>query len=314
LGVVSWNTAALLDRCLTALPGALAGLDAEIVVVDNASTDGSAGVASRHPGVQVIQNEANVGYAKAMNQALDGSEAPVLIALNPDAEPPLGSLAALVKELIDHPEAGLVVPRLVYGDGSRQHSVYRFPTVAVALVVSFVPVRLQRGWIGRRWLLEAASVPPGSGDIDWAIGAVHVIRASALAGRRPYSERWFMYVEDLELCWWLHQHGWSVRLAADIEVPHVGNAAGAQAWGTSRARRYWANTYDFDALARGGIHARSLAAVNVAGTAWGIVRCRVARITDPGGGWHHRVGAELRSLLPLHARVALGRPPPADFG
>lgn len=317
VGIVSWNTASLLGTCLEALPAALAGLDAEVVVVDNASSDDSVEVASRPPGVTVVCNETNRGYAVAMNQALAGSDAPVLLALNPDTRPPPGSLARLVDELHAHPRAGLVAPRLVHEDGRVQHSVNRFPTVTVALVVSFLPGRWQRGAIGRRWALPLAPPPDHPGPVDWAIGAVHVIRSAALAGRQPYAERWFMYVEDLELCWWLHRSGWEVRLQPDVVVPHVGNAAGAQAWGGTRSARYWTATYDFLALERGAVRARALAAVNVVGAGWYLLR-RLLRGLLPGRTPPRRATVtELAGVVAAHARAVCdpgGGPAPTAHG
>ena len=197
VGIVSWNTAGLLERCLAALPAALEGAEAEVVVVDNASADGSAEVASSH--ARVVRNPTNVGYAKAMNQALAGSGAEVLIALNPDTEPPPGSLATLVRRLLADPCVGLVAPLLVGADGASQWTARRFPSVGVGAATCILPRRLQRGRIGRRLLLEPADQPAAPADVDWAIGAVHVIRVEALEGRAPYDERWFMYVEDIEL-------------------------------------------------------------------------------------------------------------------
>src|SRR3546814_14755832 len=86
VGIVSWNTAELLDRCLAALPAALGELEAEVVVVDNDSDDDSAAVAERH-GVKVVHNADHDGYARGMNAALDDTDAPVLIALNPYPRP-----------------------------------------------------------------------------------------------------------------------------------------------------------------------------------------------------------------------------------
>jgi GT2 family glycosyltransferase len=127
VGIVSWNTAALLDRCLAALPAATNGLNAEVVLVDNASSDHSVEVARRHAGVTVVANEENVGYARGMNQALTHDAGPtppeVLIALNPDTVPPPGSLTRLVEDLLGQPEVGLIVPQLLNPDGTLQHSV-----------------------------------------------------------------------------------------------------------------------------------------------------------------------------------------------
>lgn len=263
IGIVSWNTAALLDACLAALPAALAGVTADVVVVDNASADGSADVAAAHPSVRVVRNDVNEGYARAMNRALAGSDAPYLVALNPDTEPHPGSLAALVARLDAEPSVGLVAPRLVNPDGSPQHSVYRFPSLAVAAALA-LPARLHRGRLGTRLALEGAPVRETAGPIDWAIGAVHAIRRDALGDEPPYRERWFMYVEDLDLCWRLRRRGWSVWLDPSSVVPHVGNAAGAQAWGAARTERWLDATYEWYASERGRAAARAWAGVQTA--------------------------------------------------
>lgn len=313
VGIVSWNTAALLDRCLASLPSALAGLDAEVVVVDNASDDDSAGIAAGHEGVRVLPNPDNVGYARAMNAALAGTDAPVLVALNPDTEPGPGSLAILVRRLVDRPTAGLVVPRLVNADGSLQPSAQRFPSIPVALVSGFVPRRLQRGRIGRRWWLEGAVAHDTNERVDWAIGAVHVIRAEALGGEAPYSERWFMYAEDIELCWRLRRAGWEVRLEGDVVVPHIGNAAGDQAWGWRRNARIWSTSYDLDAQLRGRGHARAWAAVNSAAVGVHLVANRVGALAGGDAARRRRHAAALhRATLRTHLRAALRGPlPPA---
>lgn len=264
VGIVSFNTASLLDRCLAALPAALEDLRYEVVVVDNDSEDDSAAVAERHAGVTVRRNATNAGYAMAMNDALEGTDAPVLLALNPDTEPPPGSLRALVERLHAHPRTGLVVPRLLNADGTLQPSVHRFPSVSLAAVANLVPARRRRGALGRRYWIEGVADHRGCEPIDWAYGAVHVLRAAA-AGARPYNERWFMYVEDLDLCWRLHREGWVVELAGDIAVPHIGNAAGSQHWGSGREARVWTATYDWCARELGPISTRLYASLNAAG-------------------------------------------------
>jgi GT2 family glycosyltransferase len=261
VGIVSWNTADELDRCLSCLPAALDGLDAEIVVVDNASGDDSADRAERHGGVRVIRNGMNEGYARAMNQALAHTSAPVLLALNPDTQAPAGSLRRLVETLLSESNVGLVVPQLRNDDGSLQHSVNRFPSVRLTLAASLLP----SSWHSRherRWWIPGIATHEISEDIDWAIGAVHVIRATALGGTPPYSERWFMYVEDLDLCWRLDRAGWRRRLDSAVWVGHTGNVAGAQAWGADPALRWMPCSYDFYSLAHSNQAARVWAAAN----------------------------------------------------
>lgn len=301
VGIVSWNTAPLLERCLDALPAALEGTAAEVVVVDNASADGSADVAARS--ARVVRNPANVGYARAMNQALAGTSADVLVALNPDTLPPPGSLATLVGRLLADPSVGLVAPRLVGPDGTAQWSARRFPSLGVGAATCLLPRRWQRGGLGRRLSLEAAAQPSAPTDVDWAIGAVHVIRAAALGGRAPYDERWFMYVEDLELCWWLARRGWRRRFEADVEVVHVGNAAGAQAWGDEYMGRCYDALYDWYQRDRSPVGVRAWAALNVVRVGVGVGARFVARKSPERY-------AHLRRELPHHARVVVRGAPP----
>jgi GT2 family glycosyltransferase len=122
-----------------------------------------------------------------------------------------------------------------------------------------------------------------------------------------------MYVEDLELCWRLRHAGWEVRLEADIEVPHIGNASGAQAWGWKRARRFWAASYDFDALARSRAHARAWAAVNLLAVSTHLVSNRLgSRAGGEAGERRRHAAGQLRAVLPVHARALLHGPPPPD--
>lgn len=309
VGIVSWNTAKLLDACLTSLPEALDGLEADVVVVDNGSTDSSVEVAKRHPGVSVIENSENIGYAAAMNQALaglggDAAVPDILIALNPDTVLPRQGLTRLASRLEADPTLGLVVPKLVNVDGTTQHSVYRFPSPSVSIVAGVIPVRWQRGWLAKRWWLETGADHEQGSDVDWAIGAVHVLRASAVNSERPYSERWFMYVEDLDLCWVLSVGQWRRRLEPTVSVVHVGNAAGAQAWGGDRSARWLSATYDWYGLRRGPAAARLWAAVNVLAALVRIAGAFPLLVSRrPVEQWRR----DLQRLLPLHLRAfALG--------
>jgi GT2 family glycosyltransferase len=322
IGIVSWNTRVLLDDCLRALPAATDGLDVDVVVVDNDSSDGSSDVAEAHPGVMVIRNASNVGYARAMNQALaaPGSAAPeVLVALNPDTVPPPRSLTALAQTLEASSDLGLVVPQLMNPDGTVQHSVYRFPTLRLAAVVGLTPIRLQRGRLARRWWLEGLSDHGDPCDIDWAIGAVHAIKAAALGGRSPYSERWFMYVEDLDLCWQLAQSGWRRRLEPSVAVMHVGNASGRLAWGDERTARWLDASYDWYRLRHGAGAAWLWAVLNTIGVAAhiaGAVPYRIVRGRWPSGAQVGMLRRTLRlhaaSLVPHRTRSDLDRAP--SFG
>ena len=296
VGIVSWQTAGLLDRCLAALPDALGSVDANVVVVDNASSDGSADVARRH-GATVIVNERNIGYPRAMNQALAGADVPYLIALNPDTEATPGSLERLVARLDQQPHLGLVVPRLINTDGSTQDSVHRFPSVTLALVMGLVPFALRKGLIGRRYWLHGYADMSRRRRIDWATGAVHVMRRAALGDpEHAYPERLFMYGEDLALCWTLHRTGWLVELEPRAEVIHVGSAAAIQAFGNTIDERRLEADFDWYCWAHGTPQARLWAAANVIGYG---TKLGVARVIWPAGDART---ARTRHFLGLHVR------------
>lgn len=308
VGIVSWNTVGELDRCLAALPAALDGLDAEVVVVDNASSDDSVEVVRRH-GCTVQVNEANLGYAVAMNQALAGSAAPLLLALNPDTAPGPGSLRRLVEHAGAHPRAGVLVPRLVGADGRPQPSAHRFPGSAAELVAAVSTGRVRRSRLGRHLLLDGSGAHAG-GEIDWAIGAVHLIRASALDGEAPYSERSFMYAEDLELCWRLAQRGAPTVLVEDVTILHVGNVAGEQAWGDARSTRYWIATYDVVAQRRSPAAARAMATTCALAVAISIVRAAVGGVVRRRPRHALRLARVRAAELGVHARTAFRGPMP----
>jgi GT2 family glycosyltransferase/glycosyltransferase involved in cell wall biosynthesis len=312
VGIVSWNTAAYLQSCLDALSAAIGGLDAEIVVVDNASRDDSVAVAERfaasHVGVRVIRNLENRGYARAMNQAFAGATAEVLIALNPDTVPPPGSLRALVAFLRDHPDVGLVAPRLRFADGSIQRSVHRMPSLRLAAVMGFVPLSWRQGRIGEQWWLEGSSdhLYERVVDVDWVIGAVHAIRTAALDGHPAYSERWFMYIEDLDLCARLHAMGYRVVLDGEITVMHVGSVAGDLAWGERRDARWLDAMYDWYARERSPLEARAWALINLLATLTKLGIVLTGHPDDPAnpGTLRDRYRA-MRRTVALHLRKLL---------
>lgn len=263
VGIVSWNVADHLARCLDALPAALDGLDAEVVVVDNASTDASADVAEE-AGAQVVRSAENLGYARGMNLALRDASVPVLIALNPDTVPVPGSLRRLVEELERDPRVAVVGPLLRRPSGTIEHSAHRFPSFVQLAVANLVPAVLQPRTLRDRLWLHDAVRPGRTAEVDWVVGAVHVLRRSALPPGGPYRERWFMYVEDADLCWRLAQDGWRTRFAGDVEVVHVGGASASQV-ATDPGPRWTGATYDWYALAFGPRRTRLFAALNLAG-------------------------------------------------
>jgi GT2 family glycosyltransferase len=123
-----------------------------------------------------------------------------------------------------------------------------------------------------------------------------------------------MYVEDLDLCWRLHLGGWRTRLEADVVVPHVGNAAGAKAWGTARMRRWVDATYDWYGQVHGRGGVRFWALTNTLGAGFHAAARSVRSFTGPRRAESRIVARELWSVVPAHAAVVRSGPPPPDRG
>jgi GT2 family glycosyltransferase len=194
--IVNWNTRELLDECLSSLR-AHGGRAVEIVVVDNGSTDGSVALLhERWPDVRVIANPENRGYQAANNQGMSAATGDLLLLINSDAMLQPGCLDALVARLEHDPQAAIVGPRLVYGDGRFQRwTAGRLPSLASTAASMFAVDRLRPTagvWLGRD--VRDAFTP------GWVSSACLVLRRSILADVGFMDERYFAYMDDVDLC------------------------------------------------------------------------------------------------------------------
>ncbi|HEY3067281.1 MAG TPA: glycosyltransferase family 2 protein [Methylomirabilota bacterium] len=224
--VVSYNTRQHLARCLRALPAATTGTECEVIVVDNASRDGSADVVRREfPSVTLIANRDNVGFARACNAGLEGAGGRFLLLLNSDAVPTPGSVSALVRFARAYPRAGAIGPRLRTADGRTARSCFHFPS----LVRPYLNVGVVRRLAGDRFGLPYEWNHPclrDGGVVDWLSGACLLLRREALAATGALDERYFMYFEDTDLCRRLWRAGWQVVFWPSVDVLHEGGASG----------------------------------------------------------------------------------------
>jgi GT2 family glycosyltransferase len=223
--VVSYNTRQHLERCLRALAAASADLETQVIVVDNASRDGSVEML-RHdfPAVTVIANRDNVGFARGCNAGLAAAEGRFLLLLNSDTVPAPGSLSALVRYARAYPRAGAVGPRLRAADGSPARSCFHFPS----LTRPYLNIAAVRRLVGDRFGLPYAWDHPclrDGGVVDWLSGACMLLRRDALAAAGVLDERYFMYFEDTDLCRRLWRAGWQVVFWPAVEVIHEGGAS-----------------------------------------------------------------------------------------
>ena len=217
--IVHYNTADLLRRSLTALFSDPPEVSFEVLVVDNASPDETVRDLSREfPDAVFHFNRRNVGFAQAGNQAIGMSKGRYPMLLNPDTVVRGEGLDRLVAFMEAHPDAGICSPRLVYPDGKLQLSCRRFPTLLVLLLRITRFERLIPGPV--RHYLMADWDHMSIREVDWVIGACMVLRREALEEVGFLDGAFFMYYEDIDLCYRLWQKGWKVYYNPDVTVLH----------------------------------------------------------------------------------------------
>jgi GT2 family glycosyltransferase len=267
VAVVSWNTRDLLAAALRSLkPEADAGR-AEIWVVDNASTDGSAEmVREEFPWVELVASEDNLGFGPAVNLVARRTDAEWIAPANADIELEPGALETLLATGAAEPRAGIVAPRLVLPSGDTQHSVHPFPTFRLALAFNLGLHRLSRR-LGDRLTLEGTWDERRARVVDWAIGAFMIVRRDAFDAAGGFDDAQWMYAEDLDLGWRIRHAGFTTRFEPGAAVKHVSSAAATQAFGDEIVARWMAASYGWMARRRGVTRTWAVAAVNWLGAA-----------------------------------------------
>jgi GT2 family glycosyltransferase len=223
--IVNWNCRHLLRACLRSLSQFQQKLRLEVIVVDNASTDGAAAMVARlFPHVILIRNSDNVGFARANNQAARRARGRYLFFLNNDTVVPPKTLRRLLDYARKHPGAGLIGPRLRNGQGKVQISCRRRPTVE-ALLHRTCLLR----WTGLfrnayRCYRERASDLSTTRPVDVLMGAALLVRRKVFAELGPWDEGYTFGGEDIDLCTRVGQK-YEVVYHPDVEITHYGRSS-----------------------------------------------------------------------------------------
>jgi len=207
VSIVNTNSRELLLACLESL----APVEAEIVVLDNASEDGSAAaVRERFPHVRVIEQEHRAGFGSNHNTVIRATTGRYVYVLNEDTTADDWSFERITEYLDAHPQVAALGPRLVYPDGRLQDSAWRFPTPLVSTMglatLGQLGVKQSKG----------ASVRP----VDWVMGAALVLRREALDQVGLFDEDFFLYSEEVDLQARLRQAGWETHYFPELTVVH----------------------------------------------------------------------------------------------
>lgn len=231
--VISWNTLDLLRNCLTSLR-LIENVEFETIVVDNASTDGSAAmVSSEFPSVHLIRNDQNLGFGRANNVGMSAARGDFLLLLNSDAYLHDGSLQRLISILRARPSVGVVGPRLRYPDGHLQHSAQRFSSLRRLALEELGAYKLLSPTRRADLLLNGYWDHAQEREVDWIVGACMMVRRQVFEDTGGFDPRIFLYGEEQEWCYRIRARGWRVLFCPDAEVVHVGHAAALQLLGST---------------------------------------------------------------------------------
>jgi GT2 family glycosyltransferase len=223
--VVTYNSRRHVRDCLESVQRTAGGIGHEVIVVDNASQDGTPNIIrNEFPNVRLIANPENLGFAHGNNQGISQSQGRYILLLNPDTVVLPKTLATLLKEMNQSPETGLLGCRLLNADRSLQQS-FGFEVNVWNEVIRKIFFNL---WENHRfppvgWVLR--SLHSRKREVDWVKGACMLSRREALLEAKLMDETFFMYLEDADLCQRIRQSGWQVRYTPEAEVIHFGGGS-----------------------------------------------------------------------------------------
>ncbi|MBK8900860.1 MAG: glycosyltransferase family 2 protein [Anaerolineaceae bacterium] len=223
--IVSWNIKMLMAGCLKSVFDHSPGFEFEVWVVDNASSDGSVDmVRQQFPQVQLIANQENVGFAPANNQAIRRCHGSYILLLNPDTEVLPGALDALVQFMETRQDAGAVGSLLLNPDGSLQPSCFPRPTLSRELwrLFHLDKLRPYGQYPTQTWDQERPQ------EVDVIQGASLLLRREALDQTGLLDEGYFIYTEEVDLCYRLQQTGWHLYWIPQSKVIHFGGQSTKQ--------------------------------------------------------------------------------------
>lgn len=237
--IVNWNTSDLLKQTVHSVALAIDGIKAEIIVIDNASSDASVSMIKRDfPSVICIENEKNEGFSKANNQGLAQASGEYLCLLNSDTIVEPDAFKKLIHFLDEHPSVGMAGPKLLNQDGSFQYASRRsLPTPQNAFVYLFGFKKILRGLITREYKRENEN-PDQESQTEAISGAAMIFRESVYKKIGGLDERFFMYGEDLDFCKRVADGGFKIWYVPSARIVHIGGQSSKKRSRASRKNFY----------------------------------------------------------------------------
>ncbi len=221
--VITHNSSEVVGDLLDSIPAALDGLDAQVVVVDNASTDTTLDVVTRRGHVLVVES-ANIGYAAGFNLGVDrGPASPALLVLNPDVRLRPHAIRRMYDALAEV-GVGIVAPLVLDDDGSLNRSLRREPTLGRALGLGSTELAIFSEYVTDQGAYEKAH------DVDWALGAALLVSRRCYDDVGGWDASFFLYSEETDFCLRARDLGHRTRFVPDAVVTHIGGGSGRSPW------------------------------------------------------------------------------------
>ncbi|UCC38298.1 MAG: glycosyltransferase family 2 protein [Candidatus Aminicenantes bacterium] len=215
--IVSFNDKSHLEECLSSIEENAQDMDLEILIADNNSLDGSQEfIKQNYPKIKLIANEENVGFAVALNRGIRESKGEFFLFLNTDAVIYPNALSLLLEELKINPRLGAIGPALLRGENAYQ--------VSFGMRVSFISQIVQKHFLNPFYKLKLKSIQKRN-EVGWLSAACFMTRREVLEDVGLFDENFFLYFEDIDLCYRIRKKGWSLLFFPQARVFHRGGAS-----------------------------------------------------------------------------------------
>lgn len=229
--IVNWNTRQLLEECLGSILKFGERVDYEIIVIDNASRDGSqkflSGFNVDNSNFKVILNHQNLGFAKAVNQGMKASKGDYILLLNPDAQTKEKAFESLIGFMEKNKNCGIVGGKILNDDGSTQASVRGFPSFGSQFFILLKLHHFVKPKTIKNYFLTNFRYDQGQ-EVEQVMGAFFLIRRKVIEKIGYFDDKFFLWFEEVDFCYRTKKAGWKVFYHPEAETIHLGGASFSQ--------------------------------------------------------------------------------------